>query len=488
MERKKMEAQLRYDAFHDALTGLPNRALFLDRLSHALQLSQRRSHLNNAYLDEQFGVLFLDLDRFKMVNDSLGHLAGDQLLKIVAKRLIDCLRGGDTAARLGGDEFVMLLVEIQDINDVIEVAQRIQALLKAPILINGNEIFISTSIGITLNSSHYTQPDELLRDADTAMYRAKDKGRGRYEIFNSSMHTEALKKLRLENDLRRAIERQELRVYYQPVVSLKSGQILGFEALVRWQHPEQGLISPAEFIPLAEDAGLVGAIDFWVLEKACIQLRIWQDRFPSAADLTMNVNLSGKQFTKPDLVSQIEQILKRTNVSNSSLKIEVTESILIEKTSLATQILSELNELNIQICIDDFGTGYSSLSYLHRFPIHTLKIDQSFIARLNNNPEDGEIVKAIIILGINLGLNVIAEGVETAEQLNFLEANNCHAGQGYYLFKPMEANAVTKLLKSISNSPYAESHKTLTPSPAGEGNKKITGFYSPSPAGEEAGG
>ena len=452
MERKKMEAQLRHDAFHDALTDLPNRSLFLDRLNHALQLSQRRSHSNSENLPEQFAVLFLDLDRFKVVNDSLGHLAGDQLLKMVATRLVKCLRGGDTVARLGGDEFVMLLEEIQDINDVIDVAQRIQESLKIPMLIDGNEIFISTSIGIALNSAEYTQPDQLLRDADTAMYRAKELGRQRYEIFNPAMHTEALKKLRLENDLRRAIERQELRVHYQPIVCLKSRQILGFEALVRWQHPDQGLISPSEFIPLAEDTGLIGAIDFWVLEKACSQLRIWQDQFAVAETLTVSVNLSGRQFTKPDLISQIEQVLKKTNLSNTNLKIEVTESILIEKTSLATQILSELKERNIQICIDDFGTGYSSLSYLHRFPIHTLKIDQSFIARLNNNSEDGEIVKAIIVLGINLSLNVIAEGIETAEQLNFLEANNCHAGQGYYLFKPMEANAVTNLLKSISNA------------------------------------
>ena len=451
MERKKMEAQLRHDAFHDALTDLPNRSLFLDRLNHALKLSQRRSHSNSENLPEQFAVLFLDLDRFKVVNDSLGHLAGDQLLKMVATRLVKCLRGGDTVARLGGDEFVMLLEEIQDINDVIDVAQRIQESLKIPMLIDGNEIFISTSIGIALNSAEYTQPDQLLRDADIAMYHAKELGRQRYEIFNTAMHTEALRKLRLENDLRRAIERQELRVHYQPIVCLKSRQILGFEALVRWQHPDQGLISPSEFVPLAEDTGLIGAIDFWVLEKACSQLQIWQDQFAVAATLTVSVNLSGRQFTKPDLISQIEQVLKKTNLSNTNLKIEVTESILIEKTSLATQILSELNKRNIQICIDDFGTGYSSLSYLHRFPIHTLKIDQSFIARLNNNSEDGEIVKAIIILGINLGLNVIAEGVETAGQLNFLEANNCHAGQGYYLFKPMEANAVTKLLKSLSN-------------------------------------
>lgn len=447
MERKRMEAQLRHDAFHDVLTGLPNRSLFLDRLSHALQISQRRSHINSEGLAEQFAVLFLDLDRFKVINDSLGHLAGDQLLKVVADRLIDCLRGGDTVARLGGDEFVMLLEEIQDLDDVIEVVHRIQDALKIPIALDGNEVFVSTSIGIALSSSDYTQPEQLLRDADTAMYRAKEQGRERYEIFNPAMHTEALKKLRLENELRRAIERQELRVYYQPIICLKSGQILGFEALVRWQHPEQGLITPTEFIPLAEDIGLIGAIDFWVLQEACTQLHKWQLQFPMAKTLTMNVNLSGKHFNKPDLIHKIEEILEISDLNSSYLKIEVTESILIEKTSLATQILSDLNDRNIQVCIDDFGTGYSSLSYLHRFPIHTLKIDRSFITRLNRESEHCEIVKAIIILGINLGLNVIAEGVETAEQLDFLEMNNCHACQGYYLFKPLEAEAIATLLK-----------------------------------------
>jgi diguanylate cyclase (GGDEF)-like protein len=446
LERKKMEAQLRHDAFHDSLTGLPNRTLFLDRLNHALRLSNRRLHPNSADLPKLFAVLFLDLDRFKIINDSLGHLAGDQLLKIVAKRLVGCLRGGDTVARLGGDEFVMLLEEIEDLNDVIEVVQRIKDALQVPVILDGNEIFISTSIGIALNSADYTQPDQLLRDADTAMYRAKEQGRDRYEIFNFAMHTEALKKLRIENELRRAIERQELRVHYQPIVCLQSGQILGFEALVRWQHPEQGLIYPAEFIDIAEDAGLIVAIDLWVLQEACTQLRAWQEQFPIAINLTMNVNLSAKQFTKPNLTSQIENILKKTHLNNHNLKIEVTESILIEKTSLAAQILGELSERNIQTCIDDFGTGYSSLSYLHRFPIHTLKIDQSFINQLDHNLEDGEIVKAIIILGINLGLNVVAEGIETAEQLDRLKNYNCHAGQGYHLFKPLEARAIAKLL------------------------------------------
>ncbi len=448
LERKKMEAQLRHDAFHDSLTGLPNRTLFLDRLNHALQLSNRRLYLNSANLQELFAVLFFDLDRFKVVNDSLGHLAGDQLLKIVAKRLVGCLRGGDTVARLGGDEFVMLLEKIEDLNDVIEVVQRIKDSLQVPVMLNGHEIFISTSIGIALNAADYTQPDQLLRDADTAMYRAKEKGRDRYEIFNPAMHIEVLKKLRVENELRRAIERQELRLHYQPIVCLQSGQILGFEALVRWQHPEQGLIYPAEFIAIAEDAGIIVAIDFWVLQEACTQLRAWQDQFPIAMNLTMNVNLSAKQFTKPNLTSQIENILKKTRLNNHNLKIEVTESILIEKTSLAAQILGELSERNIQTCIDDFGTGYSSLSYLHRFPIHTLKIDQSFINQLDHNPEDGEIVKAIIVLGINLGLNVVAEGVETSQQLARLKNYNCHAGQGYYLFKPLETDAIAKLLSS----------------------------------------
>jgi len=450
-ERKKMESQLRHDAFHDSLTGLPNRSLFLDRLSHALQLYQRRSHLNTNTFPEQFAVLFLDLDRFKIINDSLGHLAGDQLLMTVAKRLVTCLRGGDTVARLGGDEFVMLIEEIEDINDVLEVVFRIQEALKVPTEIDGHEIFISTSMGIALNSSDYNKPDQLLRDADTAMYRAKEQGRSRYEIFNPAMHSEAIKKLKIENELRRAIEREELRVYYQPIVNLRSRQIIGFEALVRWQHPEQGLIFPEEFIFLAEDAGIITIIDFWVLQEACQQLQIWQKQFSFAANLTMSVNLSAKQFTKPDLTNQIEFILKNSNLSNTNLKIEITESILIERTSLAIQILSELKERNIQTCIDDFGTGYSSLSYLHRFPIHTLKIDRSFISRIEHNSEYSEIVKAIIILGLNLGLHVVAEGVETAEQLHFLESHSCHSGQGYHFFKPLDATAATMAIAAQQN-------------------------------------
>ncbi len=450
MERQKIEAQLRHDAFHDVLTGLPNRSLFLDRLSHAMQLSQRRSYAQLESLPADFAVMFLDLDRFKLINDSLGHLAGDALLQTVAERLVGCLRTGDTVARLGGDEFVMLLESINDVTDVIEVAQRIQECLKLPVLINGQEIFISTSIGIALNDSHYLQPEELLRDADNAMYRAKESGRDRYEVFTTIMHTEAFQKLRLENELRRAIERDEFILQYQPIVCLQSRRILGFESLIRWQHPEQGLLNPASFVPLAEDIGLIVMIDFWVLNEACRQMQCWQKLYPAAAQLTIHVNLSARQFNQYGLTEQINQILAQTNLSNANLKIEITESILIEKTSIANQILSELSAQNIQICIDDFGTGYSSLSYLHQFPIHTLKIDRSFISQLKKDTGDGEIVKAIIILGINLGLNVIAEGIETEEQLNFLKSHSCHAGQGHHLFLPLSADEVAKLLQGLS--------------------------------------
>ena len=450
MERQKIEAQLRHDAFHDVLTGLPNRSLFLDRLNHAMHLSQRRSYVQaEALPSADFAVMFLDLDRFKLINDSLGHLAGDVLLQTVAERLVGCLRTGDTVARLGGDEFVMLLESINGVKDVIDVAQRIQERLKLPILINGQEIFVSTSIGIALNSSNYLSPEELLRDADTAMYRAKESGRDRYEVFTTVMHSEAFQRLRLENELRRAIERHEFILQYQPIVCLQSKKIIGLESLIRWQHPERGIIYPASFVPLAEDIGLIVMIDFWVLQEACRQMQIWQQLYPATDQLTIHVNLSARQFNQYGLTEQINQILAQTNLRNANLKIEITESILLEKTAIANQILSELSDQNVRICIDDFGTGYSSLSYLHQFPIHTLKIDRSFISHLKMDSGDGEIVKAIIILGINLGLNVIAEGIETEEQLNFLKFHNCHAGQGHHLFSPLNADEVAKLLDNL---------------------------------------
>ncbi|MDX2255682.1 MAG: EAL domain-containing protein [Pseudanabaenaceae cyanobacterium bins.39] len=458
MERKRIESQLRHDAFHDALTGLPNRSLFIDRLSHAMQLFQRRvsSHTDGSL--NSFAVMFLDLDRFKLINDSLGHLAGDQLLKIVADRLTSCVRSGDTVARLGGDEFVMLLENVTKVEDVIDVVQRIQNSLKMPIFLSkdsgddlpqGHEIFVSTSIGIAIHDSHYHKPDELLRDADTAMYQAKELGRDRYEIFNTVMHDDALNRLRLESDLRRALDRQEFSLQYQPIVCLKSRHILGFEVLIRWMHPERGLLYPGEFIPLAEDTGLIVRIDFWVLQEACTQMKLWLDQFPHARSLSININLSGRQFNQRGLTQKIQEILEEVGVSSLHLKIEVTESILIEKTSIATEILAELRTQNIQTCIDDFGTGYSSLSYLRRFPIHTLKIDRSFISQVGTSEESNEIVKAIIVLGINLGLNVIAEGVESEEQLSFLHTNNCHAGQGFYFYPSLDAADITNMLRDL---------------------------------------
>ncbi len=445
-ERKKIEGKLRHDALHDALTDLPNRALILDRLHHALQRFLRHG-LNSYFLEpNKFAVLFLDLDRFKVINDSLGHAAGDQMLQMVAQRLRSALRAEDSLARLGGDEFVILLEDIRELSDVIDVVHRIYEKLNTSILLDNHEVMVGASIGIVFSAMHYTHPAQLLRDADTAMYRAKSKQRGSYEVFDPSMHFQVMSQLQLEHDLRHAIEHQGLTLYYQPMVSLKSQQILGFEALVRWQHPERGLISPDEFIPIAEDTGLIIPIDLWVLREACQQLRQWQNYLSGHQPLFMSVNFSGQQFSQSNLMTQIDQILDEVNLNPHDLRIELTESVLIEKTQTAAEILSQLVERRIQVALDDFGTGYSSLSYLHKFPIHTLKIDRSFISSLGSNSENSEIVKAIVNLGLNLGLEIVAEGIETQEQLQFLTENYCQVGQGYYFSKPLDAEAAFTLL------------------------------------------
>lgn len=446
-ERQRMEAQLRHDAFHDALTGLPNRALLINRIEHALQLAQRRLRRNHSTTPFRFAVLFLDLDRFKVVNDSLGHTAGDELLKKVAQTLRSCLREGDTVARLGGDEFVILLEDIQCVTDAIEAAQRIHQELKPPILVDGHEVFISTSIGIALNSGHYLEPAQLLRDADIAMYRAKKRGRGGYEMFDASMYTHALRQLQLENDLQRAIDRREFRVYYQPILSLDSQCIEGFEALVRWQHPDRGMMAPGEFIPIAEDTEIITLIDLWVMREACRQLWNWQQKFPRLPALTMSVNLSGKQFSHGELIAQIDQALNDSGIAGSQLKVEITEGVLIENAEVAATILQQLQARQIQVCLDDFGTGYSSLSYLHRFPIDVLKIDRSFITLLETDLDKLEIVKAIVNLAFNLGLTVVAEGIETPRQLLSLQSIKCHAGQGYHFAPPLDSQAAAELLR-----------------------------------------
>jgi len=443
-ERKRVEAQLLHNAFHDQLTGLPNRALFMECLRRAVEHTKR-------YEDYLFAVLFIDLDRFKVINDSLGHPFGDQLLIEIAGRLKACLRPGDTVARLGGDEFTVLLEDIKDVSDAVRVAEHIQAKLKLHFELGGRKVFTTASIGIALSLANYDQPEAALRDADIAMYRAKALGKARHEIFSLGMHTRAVELLQLETDLWLAIERQEFRLHYQPIVSLKTGWITGFEALLRWQHPQRGLVSPAEFIPVAEETGLILPIGQWVLHEACRQLRLWQLQFISHPPLTISVNISGKQFSQPALVEQISQTLQQTNLDAHSLKLEITESILMDNSESAIAMLSKLKAMNVQLYMDDFGTGYSSLSYLHRFPIDQLKIDSSFISTMDIDGEHSTIVQTIIALAHNLGMDVTAEGIEGAGQLIQLRKLGCEYGQGYFFSKPVDREAAGALLAMRQN-------------------------------------
>ncbi|HIK29432.1 MAG TPA: EAL domain-containing protein [Oscillatoriaceae cyanobacterium M7585_C2015_266] len=469
-ERQWAEEQLLQAALHDGLTGLPNRTLFIHRLEAAIA----RAKKNPSYL---FAVLFLDLDRFKVVNDSLGHVLGDRFLIAIARRLETCLRPGDVVARMGGDEFTILLCGFTDISVVNRFAERILKELSLPINLNGYEVFTTASIGITIAAYSqkpgiedilarpYEQPEELLRDADLAMYRAKAEGKARYVIFDSTMHKRAVALLQMENELRRALNESGKPVllqggipsqetshpapfvlYYQPIVALDTGRIAGFEALVRWIHPERGLISPSEFIPVAEESGLIVPLGNWVLLEACRQLRQWQEKFPAARELTISVNLSGKQLSQPDLLSQIDSILQQTGIDAYCLKLEITESVLMDNAAAAVALLEQLRARNIGLCIDDFGTGYSSLSYLHRFPINTLKIDRSFVVEMGGDNENSEIARAIVMLAHNLGMYVVAEGVETEQHLVQLWAMQCEYAQGYFFSKPLDSKAAEELI------------------------------------------
>ena len=431
-ELEESREHFRHAAFHDALTGLPNRSLFTDHLRVAL----RHAHQNEKYL---FGVLFLDLDRFKNINDSLGHPCGDELLILVARRLESCIRQTDMVARFGGDEFAILLDAIQDSSDAVRVAEKVQQAISAPFKLASHEAITTASIGVALSTSGYAEAEDIIRDADTAMYRAKDRGKARYEIFDTAMHTRAVTLLRLESDLRRALEKDELCVYYQPIVSLASGELHGFEALVRWQHPERGIISPDDFIPLAEETGLILPIGLRVLNDACHQLRKWQQYSLSNRGLIMSVNLSGKQLTQPDLIERIEEVLHESQIDPWHLKLEITETVVMENPELAAVTLAKLRGLGVRLSIDDFGTGYSSLSYLNRFPVDTLKIDRSFVTSMNEADENLQIVKTIITLAGNLGMQVVAEGVETEEQLEQLRLLKCQYAQGFYFAKPLDA-------------------------------------------------
>jgi diguanylate cyclase (GGDEF)-like protein/PAS domain S-box-containing protein len=449
-EQKQAEKRLLYNAFHDALTGLPNRALFMDRLKHSLSEVKKGEGYS-------FGVLFLDLDRFKVVNDSLGHQIGDQLLVAAARRLESCLRPGDTVARLGGDEFAIILDRVRHVSDAIQAAERIRERLAAPFNISDHEVFISTSIGIALNQTASEEPDEIMRNADTAMYRAKDQGRGCFELFNRSMHARNAALSQLETGLRGALAHNEFSVHYQPIISLETWRISGFEALLRWEHPDHGYISPLKFIPVAEETGLIIQIGQWVLREACQQVRLWQEQFPSDPPLSVSVNLSGKQFSQRDLIDCISQILTETGLDPGSLKIEITESAIIENIDAAAMVLKRIKALGIRVCLDDFGTGYSSLSYLHRFPIDTLKIDRSFVSRINL-PKNVEIVKTILTLAGNLGMDVVAEGVETREQVLQLTGLNCEYVQGYLLSKPIDGRAMRDLISEIYNKGLGQQH------------------------------
>ncbi|HUQ34480.1 MAG TPA: EAL domain-containing protein, partial [Pyrinomonadaceae bacterium] len=425
--------------FHDGLTGLPNRALFMDHLKLSVERGKRRD-------DRLFAVLFLDLDRFKVINDSLGHMVGDQLLVGIARRLEICLRPGDTVARLGGDEFTVLLEDLMSVTEAIEVADRLQKALALPFNLNGHEVFTTVSIGIALSSTGYDRPEEVLRDADTAMYRAKMLGKARHEVFDKTMHARAMNLLQMESDLRRAIERKEFVLHYQPIVALETGTIRGFEALIRWQHPERGFVSPGEFIPIAEETGLIIPVGQWVLEEACRQIHEWQEQFPQYPPLQISVNLSGKQFNTPNLIDQVSRVLRETNVEPHSLKLEITESMVMENFETAIEMLNQLRTLGLELSIDDFGTGYSSLSYLHRFPISTLKIDRSFVSRMSDNNENAEIVRTIMMLARSLKMDVVAEGVETTDQLTQLAMLECEYGQGYYFSRPLDVASASTLL------------------------------------------
>jgi diguanylate cyclase (GGDEF)-like protein len=437
-QRCRVEEQLRHDAFHDGLTGLPNRALFLDRLNHALQIAYRdRDESLDGDLG-RFAVLFLDLDDFRIVNDSLGHDAGDFLLQVVAARLHQCLRVGDTLARTSGDEFAILLEDIDSIDDIIEVVENIQAVLKQSIALESQEIFVSSCIGIVIDAPNYNDAAQFLRDADTAMYQAKAKGRGSYQVFNWSMHAEVKRRLQLENDLRRALHRDELYLVYQPIVHLPNRKFCGFEALIRWRDPIRGNLSPNEFIPIAEQTGLIIPLGEWVICKACEQWQQWSERWPQhLRECSISVNLSAKQFIQSDLTAQIDGILQMTGIHSPCLRIEITESALIENEILSLETLKALKARNIQVAMDDFGTGYSSLSYLLRFPKDVLKIDKSFVSNLDDNLGNQEIIKTIIALGNNLGLDVVAEGIESEYQAQFLVEQGCQFGQGYWFSAPL---------------------------------------------------
>ncbi len=464
-ERKRAEEMLAHSAFHDGLTNLPNRALFLDRLQRAFVLSKRHP-------DYKFAVLFIDVDEFKVFNDSLGHTVGDEVLVQIGKRLTASLREidtisrpqlsaatkDDTLARVGGDEYTVLLEDIRNASDGIRVAERLQAKLALPFSVHGYEIVVTASVGIAVSTAVCAHAEDLLRDANIAMYRAKQTGKARCEVFDTAMHAGAVRRLELETELRKALELGEFRTHYQPIVSLKTGRIAGFEALTRWQHGDR-LLSPAEFVAVADETGLIIPMNRLLLREACKQLRSWQAQFPADPPLSMSVNITSKEFAYPQLAKGIGETLQQTGVDPNNLQLEITETIAMGDPEKAASVLSELKALGVRLSVDDFGTGYSSLSRLQEFPVDSLKIDRAFISCMDSDAESDKIVRIIIMLAQNLGLVTVAEGTETEEQVNQLKGLDCRFAQGYYFSKPADHQAITDLLLKVNKSTPALTQK-----------------------------
>ncbi|HEX2996237.1 MAG TPA: EAL domain-containing protein [Anaerolineales bacterium] len=437
-ERKVIEQELTYDSLHDAMTGLPNRVLFLDRLGQAIKYSKRRT-------DYACAVLFIDIDLFKVINDSLGHLAGDQLLISMGRRMRATLRSSDTIARLGGDEFAVLLEITGNKESALFVAAKVQEAIKLPFKVDGHELHITASIGVVMNMEGYDLPEEILRDADIAMYQAKASGKARFEVFDIGMRSRAFSRLETEQELRIALENREFQVYYQPILSLKSNQLVSFEALIRWCHPKRGLILPGEFLPVAEASGLILSIENWVLNEACTQLKKWHAKYPGFQHVSVNVNISNRQFSQPNFVNEVVEALQRNDLRPESLKLEITENVLISNYSAANKVFARLRDLGIQLQIDDFGSGYSSLGYLQHFPISGVKIDKSFIDGMGKGRKGTELIRAIVSMTRELDMEATAEGIETDEQLNELKDLLCSLGQGFLLSRPLDKESAEKM-------------------------------------------
>lgn len=440
-ERKAIEQRLTYDSLHDAMTDLPNRVLFLDRLGQAIEYCKRRTEYT-------FAVLFVDVDHFKVINDSLGHLTGDQLLISAGKRMRESLRSSDTVARLGGDEFAILLEITGDINSALSIAKKLQEALKRPFQLDGHELHITASIGVVISLLGYAHPEEVLRDADIAMYQAKTQGKARFEVFDVNMRSHAFSRLQMEQEIRLALENREFLLYYQPIIEMRSNQLVSFEALIRWSHPTRGILSPDAFLPVAEESGLILPIGEWVLQEACAQLKKWHEDFPALQNVCINVNVSNRQFSQPNFVEQVIEVLQTSGLQAEALRLEITENVLITNYAAVNKVFAKLRSLGVQLQIDDFGSGYSALGYLQHFPISAIKIDKSFIDEIGKNHKGTELIRAIISMARELGMESVAEGIETHEQLDKLKDLSCNLGQGFLLSKPLDKESAERIMES----------------------------------------